>query len=278
MITIALVVLIAASTLFPVYVLWQMNRLPPNNPRKLKHVLKQSEKKTLVFLGDSITHGRVSANYVEIISRNQRMESYNIVNAGVNGDLAWNVLNRLDDTVSLKPDIIILMIGTNDAMGSLSKKDARIHRYQKKLPRNPTVKWYAENLDSIVKKLVEETSAQLAIISIPPLGEEIAHRAYERSQDIAEVSKHIAEAYNIAYLPANEVMSEYILNNPSHPTSRFESRLRIMFQASFRHYIFGKSWDRISAESGFNLLIDHVHLNTKGAAIVAKLITDFLEL
>ncbi|MDV5165497.1 MAG: SGNH/GDSL hydrolase family protein [Candidatus Scalindua sp.] len=46
---------------------------------------------------------------------------YEVVNKGINGDTAYDVLNRLDrDVIQLKPDIAIVTIGTNDIFARLS--------------------------------------------------------------------------------------------------------------------------------------------------------------
>ena len=41
---------------------------------------------------------------------------------GMNGDLAWNVNERIDKIIKCDPDLVFLLIGSNDAMGSMSKK------------------------------------------------------------------------------------------------------------------------------------------------------------
>ena len=49
---------------------------------------------TVVCIGDSITHGRTSSDYVENAARNVfGRKAYRFVNAGLNGDLAYNVLS-----------------------------------------------------------------------------------------------------------------------------------------------------------------------------------------
>ena len=45
-------------------------------------------------LGDSITQGQVSANYVKLLERRWESNGVRFVNAGVNGDLAHNVAQR----------------------------------------------------------------------------------------------------------------------------------------------------------------------------------------
>lgn len=51
-----------------------------------------------MMIGDSITHGRIGTNFVDILSR--KFNNYEFVNAGVNGHLAWNVNQRLDEIIA----------------------------------------------------------------------------------------------------------------------------------------------------------------------------------
>ncbi|MHA1907730.1 MAG: SGNH/GDSL hydrolase family protein [Candidatus Thorarchaeota archaeon] len=269
---IALVAVIFGCLL--VWAFMQSQIHPANRPSKF--IRKTNSSKLVVFIGDSITHGRMSFDFTSMVSQKLSSEEFEFVNAGINGELAWNISQRLDEVINLQPDYITLMAGTNDGMASLSQKDRDFYRKRAKLPQDPSVKWYQEMMVHIIRRLTEETSAKIAIISIPPLGEIPSHLAFTRSKELAEISKNIAEEFNLAYLAANEAMCGYILENPLEPKSHFKNRIREIFLATFKHYLLRRSWDRISSDEGFNLLIDHVHLNSKGAEIVADLIQTFI--
>jgi lysophospholipase L1-like esterase len=49
-----------------------------------------------------------------------------------------------------------------------------------------------------------------------------------------------------------------------------------MFWALASHYILRRSWDQVAAANGFLLLADGVHLNDRGADLVAELIGNWL--
>ena len=49
-------------------------------------------KRLVVCAGDSITRGQSSANWVDILQRRFAAAGYQFVNAGIDGDPAWNVL------------------------------------------------------------------------------------------------------------------------------------------------------------------------------------------
>ena len=81
----------------------------------------------VVCVGDSVTEGVSSADWVAMLRERGGAQGVQVVNAGVAGDLAWNVLQRLDSVVRCDPDTVTVMVGTNDvalepqsAMGRLT--------------------------------------------------------------------------------------------------------------------------------------------------------------
>jgi hypothetical protein len=70
--------------------------------------------KVLVCLGDSITHGRCSDDWVQRVRGRVTGEDWEVVNAGINGDTAWNMLQRLADVIACQPDAVCILCGTND--------------------------------------------------------------------------------------------------------------------------------------------------------------------
>lgn len=63
-------------------------------------------KKTIVFLGDSIIRAFDVHHY---------FKNYHVYNEGINGNTTFDVLKRLDSSVySKNPDIVVLLVGTND--------------------------------------------------------------------------------------------------------------------------------------------------------------------
>jgi lysophospholipase L1-like esterase len=115
--------------------------------------------RVVACLGDSITQGQLSANWVDQLQREHPGDGLTFVNAGVNGDLAWNVRQRLDPVVSLRPDVAVLLIGTNDITVAAGP---------------PSLGWYEEDVAGILDRLRQETSARIAAIEIPPAGEDLS--------------------------------------------------------------------------------------------------------
>ena len=103
----------------------------------------------VVALGDSITRAQVSADYVNMLQERTAGRRFEFTNADVNGELAYNVLGRLNAIVARQPDVVTVLVGTNDANASLSEKNIRMFMRMKKLPVRPTIGWYRENLTAI---------------------------------------------------------------------------------------------------------------------------------
>lgn len=117
-----LLLLVVAWTCFSLYN--KATRLPENRPEAVSSQAVDTDKKVVVCLGDSLTHGRVSHNYVDELDE-RFPDDYMFVNAGINSELAFNVLQRIETVIALKPEYITVLIGTNDALGTLGEQSAQ---------------------------------------------------------------------------------------------------------------------------------------------------------
>jgi len=270
---IPLLVVIAVSF----YLFSSATRLPDNTPQTFLKKKVDAEKKVVVCIGDSLTHGRVSSNYVDELSERPSNNAFLFVNAGINSELAYNVLQRIDEIIALKPDYVTVLIGSNDVLASLDEKSAR--RFIKKwnLPQKPTKEWFRKNLMEIVVRLQKETRAGIAVLSLPPVTEDVHHIGYKRAREYSDTIRAIADEKQLAYLPLNEKLDRAIQEKVPKSGPVFIGPERtLMYKAIARHYLLGQSWDRISEKNGFLFLTDFIHLNAKGAILAADLIEGFI--
>jgi lysophospholipase L1-like esterase len=230
----------------------------------------------VVCLGCSITRGQVSVNYVKMLEGRTAEGSFTFTNAGVNGDLAYNALQRLDSVIGLQPDVVTVLLGTNDANASLTEKNHRMMTRMKKLPVRPTIDWYRENLTAIVNRLAKETSARVALLSLPVLGEELGSESVRRSAQYSAVVKEITVAHNLTYLPLNERQTAHLQAGRHTPGIPFQDGRALSARAAMQHFILRRSSDSISRRRGLELTTDMTHQNTRGAKIIADLIEKFL--
>lgn len=253
-------------------------KLPPNTPSKYLKQQSGNDKQrpVLVLLGDSITHGRIGVNYADMVADQLESRNLEIVNAGINSELAWNALQRLNEVIDCEPDIVTVLIGTNDANATMSKDIMRGYIKSMKLPREPSSEWYRSSLTSIVEDLKIKTKAKIALLSIPTIGEDTNDPAFVRSSDYSLIVKEVAEETDSTYLPLHEEMIEYLHKTHGSAKYPYEKYKIGIIKGIISRYLFRRSWDDIARGSGFTLHVDYLHLNTAGARMVADLISDFI--
>ncbi|WDP83782.1 MAG: SGNH/GDSL hydrolase family protein [Desulfobacter sp.] len=251
-------------------------QLPDNTPKAFLASGKKAEK-VVVCIGDSITHGRVSHNYVDELQARFQGQDVFFVNAGINSELAYNVLQRIDEVVKCSPDFITILIGTNDVSATLNEKNAARYVREQNLPRIPDPKWYEKNLIAIIDILRTKTRAQIGLLSLPPITEDRRHPGFARTREYSKIIKDLAAQHNLVYLPLNEKMNAVLqTRDPQMKSSYVAGEYKLMYKAIFSHYILGRTWDEIAENNDFVFLTDNLHLNGRGALTVAGLIEGFL--
>lgn len=261
------------------YAYYQSMKLPENAPSKYLKRLPQEDSRAgvVVFMGDSITHGRVGVNYVDMVEKQFEGENLDFINAGINSELAWNNLQRVDEIIQCRPDIVTVLIGTNDANATMAEDTMKSYVRRMKLPRKLDNIWYRESLKSLVSQLKTETNAHIALLSIPTIGEEADHPAFIRSSEYSMIVKEVAEEENVTYLPLHEKMVELLQNSPRKAIYPYEKNYIGIYKVIISRYLLRNSWDYLAEKTGFSLHVDYLHLNTAGARLVAKLISEFIQ-
>lgn len=273
------VISFTAILLFSVFVYGYIRAMMPprNSPKKFIASGIPSGKRIVVCAGDSITHGRVSANYVDMLEENLGRKGFAFVNAGVNSELSWNLLQRVDEIVMCRPDYITILIGTNDAHGMISKKIRKKQKREMKIPRDPDEQWFEENLRRICDILKEKTSAKIALLSIPPIGEELESIPVKTTERYATIIRNVAKEKGAEYLPLHEKLVSCIRQANTNPKVHFkDGDQRAMYIAIAKCFLLGKSFEKIARENGFAALTDLLHLDERGAKAVQELIEEFL--
>ena len=235
-----------------------------------------AKRKIVVCIGDSITQANVSVNYVKILKKIMG-SGYKFYNQGVNGDLAWNVVQRINKIVALDPDYITILIGTNDVMATFSQKKSERYMHYKKIPHAASRDWYIENLKLIINILKSKTHAKIALLSLPLITEDKDHVMYKRSIEYSGIIKNLADENGLAYLPLNEMQQKFYDGNESSPKAVFSDSDKFSMGVIARHYLLCRRWDALSGKFGFQLTTDNVHQNSKGARMISGLIEEFIK-
>jgi lysophospholipase L1-like esterase len=252
---------------------------PAGNPRSF---LRQKEiacpgRKRIVLIGDSITHGHVGSDYAAMLKRRLKKSGkvMDLINAGINGQLAWNVVQNIDDIVACNPDYVTILIGTNDAHSTLDPANERSYVRQWKLPQVPDAAWYRKNLEEILGTLKDLTKAKVAVLSLPTIGENPEDPAFKLGQTYSAIAKEVAAKAGVTYLPLCEAMTARIKEHPS--TMLYNAKRQALMQIGqvLMHY-HGIPYGWISYTFKLRFHVDNLHLNNAGAAMVVDLVEKFV--
>ena len=110
----------------------------------------KSDKKIIACIGDSLTHGNIGQNWIDYLRKEFPNDVF--LNEGINANTAWQVIQRLDPILQCQPDLIILLIGTNDALGSFDINSGLRYKKNNELPEVPTLEKYKEHLNELIEK------------------------------------------------------------------------------------------------------------------------------
>ncbi len=265
----------AQKFLFLRYVIPQVDKRPINDPA---HCLpKQGGQKRVVFLGDSITMGTVSANYVNLLAEQIDGDKFDLINGGINGQLAYNVGQRLDEVVTCDPDFVLILVGTNDANAVVFAANTQGYIEGQSLPQTPSAAWYRQNMTAIVTQLKAGTDAQIGLLSLPTMGELPTSDAYQLSTEYSQIVQEVAADTAVTYLPLHETMDTYLRQQTGELRGYDPDWEELMIDGLQRHFLYRQSLDSIGTRNGFLLHVDPLHLNTAGAMMIVDLIRPFIE-
>ena len=221
-------------------------------------------------VGDSITKGSVSSDYVAVLRDRLSASGFAFVNEGVNGNLAWNVLQRLDATVARQPDVVTLLIGTNDVNATLDEKSQRSYRRSQGLPSRASLPWFQENVAAILDRLAAETDARVLVLDIPMLGEDLSSDLNRRVDAYNATLREICTERAMELLPLHDRLAALLPH--SHQPPPYTGDRVLMVRAILGHTVLRRSWDDISRRNRLTVLTDHIHLNDRAAAVAADLV------
>ena len=231
---------------------------------------------TVVCFGDSITRGQISANYIRILGSKPTLRGYRFINAGVNSDLTLNLLRRVRFVTALRPDIVTLLVGTNDAIATVRPFSAIYFSIFKGMYYQPDLDYSSANLTRIIRFLKEHTNARVALTSIPPLGEVLDSRPMELIRTYNTRWMQIARREDVDFLPLFERQTDYLAALGAAARRAYNGSTFLTAEFIARHLLTGETFERYSQRKGFNLLTDGVHMNHIGAGLIAEVLENYL--
>ena len=232
--------------------------------------------RVVACIGDSLTHGNIGVCWVE--SLRQEFPKDIFLNEGINGDVVWQVHQRIEPILKCKPDIAIIMIGSNDAMASFNKNSGERYKRNNNLPEVPTFENYQKLLSELIDHL--STIPKIALCTLPPIGEHQDSSINQHINKFNDCIKLTAQAKNISLLPVSDSLWDeldkrlYPLRSDYDPNTL--PILRRIYGGVIHHYVFKKSWDKVAESKGQWLLFDQIHLGERAAKIIYKLTKNYI--
>ena len=107
------------------------------------------------------------------------------------------------------------------------------------------------------------------------MGERPESWEFELSTDYSLTMKKVALEKGVAYLPLHEQMVAHLKENPGNSISLEQEPVYVL-RKTILYNLFKKDRDEIGRKAGFSLHTDLLHLNTRGAQMVADLIAEFI--
>jgi len=220
----------------------------------------------IAFLGASLVEGSISAPLPPRVVARLGRDDLHVLNAGVNGDLAWNVARRAPAAVAWKPDVMFIMAGTNDVLASLSEGRARRYRRWKKLPQLPDAQFSRESFKTLFDAV--RTVPRVIVGTLPPLGEDLDGDACARVRRINELIVNAAGERGWAVADIYAAIASRI-----GPGGRpLPSRDHLVLSAAFQRHILRRSYESIARTHGFRALSDGIHLTESSGDAAADVI------
>jgi acyl-CoA thioesterase I len=208
----------------------------------------------VVTAGASMTQGTLGGDWVGGLR--DQLTAYEFVNAGVNGNTSADLRARVDtDIVACRPAAVTILIGSNDVRDRVPLEE------------------YRDNLSAIVHQVQARTTARIALMSLPPLGEDLNTEINRVLAGYNAAVKQTAAQARVDYVPVYERMADILAQPGNQP---YDFSFLQAFWAAAQHYVLGNSWDDVARDAGRALLIDHLHLSDRGAAQITELTANWL--
>lgn len=211
----------------------------------------------VVAAGASMTQGTLGRDWVGDLREKPGLGGSEFVNAGENGNTSADLRERVDsDIVACEPDMVALLVGANDVRNGVPLEE------------------YRDNLTAIVDRVKDQTSARIALMSLPPLGEDLNAGINRKLRDYNAAIKKTATRTAVDYVPVNERFTDRLEAQGDRPA--YDFGFTTAYVAATKHYLLGYSWDEVASDNGLELLVDHIHLSDRGGVLVTDLATQWL--
>lgn len=218
----------------------------------------------ILLLGDSITAGTLGASYVNILR--ERLPEHEILEHGKSGDTVVSLHTRLSRmSIDTRFDITVVFIGVNDVFVRLALS-YRLLNILRRQGWSKTPEQFEASYRKIINHIIHFSER---IIIIPPLflGEKPENQWNRALSALSEKCLILSDEFdNVCFLDVRDRMVEELLSKTV--STYLPNRMRQMGKDKL-NLTTKEKIDSIAVKRGLHFTIDGVHLNTRGAAVVA---------
>ncbi|WP_449536374.1 SGNH/GDSL hydrolase family protein [Ferdinandcohnia sp. Marseille-Q9671] len=209
------------------------------------------------LIGDSLTEGRPGVSFVPILKERYPMLFFD--NLGKPGESVKSLYSRLTKVkVEKEYDLIFLWIGVNDVYTKLLKVQAQ--HVAKDLEE------FREYYSKVLH-MVLASSKQVVTVSPAIVGESLQNESNQEIKTISSIIEALTRSHTqVTYLDMHSVFRKHLSQVTSSDYISI-SVMRVMLDVFF--YKNPTSIDRLSKKRGLHVTLDGIHLNSRGAALVA---------
>ena len=225
--------------------------------------------RSIAFWGDSLTEGFPGASYFKILK--QRLPEYELLNYGKGGDTVISLYQRLRRLQLNEPvSIVFLWVGVNDVFVNISPSYPII----KTINKQPWSKEHEEFERYYHLTLEILCQGANRVITVPPLfmGEDMNNQWNKEIEKLSRIIEKVSASYeNVEYLDLRKIIFPKLVDQN---VSEYlpESATRVALDVILLKQT--EQIDKKSSERGLLFTLDGVHLNSRGADLVAEI---FLE-
>lgn len=228
--------------------------------------------KRILFVGDSITEGKIGIGYVDIIQRN--FPEFQCQNYGRGGDTLSGIFTRLFKILKADTeyyDVLIIEAGHNDLFLPYVKSKWKFTSIRKVTPLNKIESVYNNGLEMVGLL----SKAKIILTTLSCLGEDFSSQINQKRRFINDKIKEIGSKHE-AYLADVSSVFDKILRKSFSSYNLIDHPLNMVldyFRSKRTNLV-----EKICKKRGLVLTIDGGHLNSKGAIIYAKEISRILNM
>lgn len=223
-----------------------------------------SQSKTSVFacIGDSLTRGRVSANYLNLLEEIKPHTKF--LNYGEDGALVADALKRSSEFLEQQPEGVIVMLGTNDVRYTFSKAKAKRQTQKEASADN-----FKENIEKLVRVFKETTGVKIIVVGIPLLDESFKSGVEPLVEVFNNILRDICLKHKITFVDVHTPMRLDLKNSTFIPPRGYADVKASVYLALVLKKVFRLTWNQISDLRKSYYHTDFAHLNDRAAKIIA---------